>query len=53
MMPKKKKGKGKDKGKPLSSSSRAGLQFPVGRVKKQMKDGRFASRLGKNAPSLQ
>jgi len=51
-------GKGKGKGgrggqgsKPASSrSSRAGLQFPVGRIARFLKTGRYADRVGAGAP---
>lgn len=51
-------GKGKGKGgrggqgsKPASSrSSRAGLQFPVGRIARFLKHGRYADRVGAGAP---
>ncbi len=33
-----------------SRSSRAGLQFPVGRIHSQLKLGRYASRIGAGAP---
>ena len=50
------KGKGKGKGgrgkssKSTSRSARAGLQFPVGRVARYMRNMRLASRLGGGAP---
>jgi len=51
-------GKGKGKGgrggqgsKPATSrSSKAGLQFPVGRIARFLKHGRFAERVGAGAP---
>ena len=47
-------GKGKGKGgsskKAVSRSARAGLQFPVGRVCRHLKAGRFAQRVGAGAP---
>merc|ERR1719194_238464 len=46
-------GKGKGKGaakKAVSRSARAGLQFPVGRIARQLKAGRFAERVGAGAP---
>merc|ERR1711934_1265313 len=46
-------GKGKGKGgaaKAVSRSARAGLQFPVGRVARHMKAGRYAQRVGAGAP---
>lgn len=36
--------------KPVSRSSKAGLQFPVGRLARFMKEGRFAERVGAGAP---
>lgn len=48
------KGKGKggrgDKKKATSHSAMAGLQFPVGRVARHMKQSRVASRIGRGAP---
>jgi histone H3/H4 len=53
----KKKGgfKGNRKGrvsgeKVQSRSSRAGLQFPVGRIGRYLRDGRYAERMGAGAP---
>jgi len=46
-------GRGKGKaggGKVQSKSSRAGLQFPVGRVSRFLRKGRYASRVGSGAP---
>lgn len=47
-------GKGKggrgDKAKPTSRSSKAGLQFPVGRISRYLKKGRYAARVGSGAP---
>lgn len=37
-------------GKSKSRSSRAGLQFPVGRVHRHLRDGNFAARVGAGAP---
>ncbi|ETV79082.1 histone H2A-IV [Aphanomyces astaci] len=42
-------GRGK-KGKSSSRSSKAGLQFPVARVARYLKKGRFAQRVGAGAP---
>merc|ERR1711977_241327 len=42
-------GKGAAK-KAVSRSVRAGLQFPVGRIARFMKHGRFAHRIGAGAP---
>lgn len=36
--------------KRISDSVRAGLQFPVGRVRRYLRKGRFANRIGKTAP---
>ncbi len=36
--------------RPVSRSSKAGLQFPVGRIARFMKQGRFAERVGAGAP---
>eukprot|EP01084_Bolivina_argentea_P196283 336506_1 len=47
------KGKGKGKavgGKQISRSQRAGLQFPVGRIARKMRQGGYASRIGGGAP---
>ena len=42
---------GKGKGKPsVSKTSRAGLQFPVGRVGRYLRKGRYAARVGEGAP---
>ncbi|CAH1792908.1 unnamed protein product [Owenia fusiformis] len=43
------KGKGKRRGA-KSRSSRAGLQFPVGRVHRLLRKGNFARRVGAGAP---
>ena len=44
-------GRGKAKGgKSQSRSSRAGLQFPVGRVSRYLRRGRYAPRVGGGAP---
>lgn len=37
-------------GKSVTRSTRAGLQFPVGRVHRHMRDGRYAARVGAGAP---
>jgi len=37
-------------GKSTTRSSRAGLQFPVGRVHRHLRDGRYAARVGAGAP---
>ncbi|CAI2381585.1 unnamed protein product [Moneuplotes crassus] len=36
--------------KPVSRSTKAGLQFPVGRIARFLKEGRFAERVGSGAP---
>jgi histone H2A len=38
------------KGKAKSRSSKAGLQFPVGRVHRYLRDGGYAERIGAGAP---
>ena len=48
-------GKGKAKGKTASSkqtsrSSKAGLQFPVGRIARFLRHGRYSERVGAGAP---
>jgi histone H2A len=44
-------GKGKHAGaKTMSRSARAGLQFPVGRLARFMKKGRYTERVGAGAP---
>ena len=44
-------GRGKSKGgKAVSRSKKAGLQFPVGRVHRYLKLGKYASRIGAGAP---
>ncbi|GAB2285984.1 hypothetical protein Dimus_020409 [Dionaea muscipula] len=50
-----KKGAGGRKGggpkkKPVSRSVKAGLQFPVGRIGRYLKKGRYAQRVGTGAP---
>ena len=45
------RGKGKSAGKKaVSKSAKAGLQFPVGRVARYLKKGKYASRIGAGAP---
>ena len=44
------KGKGGRGSKQISSSSKAGLQFPVGRVRRYLRKGKYASRVGAGAP---
>jgi len=43
-------GRGKKSATSSSRSTRAGLQFPVGRIHSQLKKGRFAERIGAGAP---
>ncbi|EFN55027.1 hypothetical protein CHLNCDRAFT_52799 [Chlorella variabilis] len=48
------RGKGKTSGKKaVSKSSKAGLQFPVGRIARYLKKGRYAERIGAGAPVLE
>ena len=44
------KGKGKGGAKGTSRSSKAGLQFPVGRINRYLKQGKYATRVGAGAP---
>jgi histone H2A len=45
------RGKGKSSGKKsMTKSAKAGLQFPVGRVARYLKKGRYAERIGAGAP---
>eukprot|EP00878_Enallax_costatus_P000986 GHUV01001118.1.p1 GENE.GHUV01001118.1~~GHUV01001118.1.p1 ORF type:complete len:142 (+),score=29.86 GHUV01001118.1:166-591(+) len=48
------RGKGKsggpDRSKSKSKSSKAGLQFPVGRLARYLRKGRYAERIGAGAP---
>ena len=44
------KGKGKKGGKSTSRSAKAGLQFPVGRMARYLRQGGFAKRVGAGAP---
>jgi histone H2A len=46
----KKTGDKKPAGKGTTRSTRAGLQFPVGRVHRHLRDGRYAARVGAGAP---
>ena len=41
---------GKSKGKAKSRSSRAGLQFPVGRIHRLLRKGNYGERIGAGAP---
>ena len=44
-------GRGKSKGgKNVSRSERAGLQFPVGRIARFLREGRYSPRVGAGAP---
>ncbi|XP_004234016.1 probable histone H2AXb [Solanum lycopersicum] len=44
-------GRGKQKAsKSVSRSSKAGLQFPVGRIARFLKNGKYAERVGAGAP---
>ena len=43
-------GKAKTKGKSRTRSSRAGLQFPVGRVHRLLRKGNYGERVGCGAP---
>ena len=45
-----KSGRGKSKSKSTSRSAKAGLQFPVGRIARHMRNARIAARLGAGAP---
>ena len=42
--------KGGDRKKSISKSIKAGLQFPVGRIARVLKKGRYAQRTGSGAP---
>ena len=44
------RGKGKTSKKSVSKSAKAGLQFPVGRVARFLKKGKYATRIGAGAP---
>jgi histone H2A len=44
------RGKGKTAKKAVSRSAKAGLQFPVGRIARYLKAGKYASRVGAGAP---
>ena len=43
-------GRGKKTSKAISRSHKAGLQFPVGRIHRHLKNGNFADRIGAGAP---
>ena len=49
-MPGRGKGKGKGAGRAVSRAAKAGLQFPVGRIARYLKKGRYAERVGAGAP---
>merc|ERR1711904_379321 len=44
------KGKGKGRSRATSRSARAGITFPVGRVARYMRNGRYTTRVGAGAP---
>ncbi|KAK8532557.1 hypothetical protein V6N13_131877 [Hibiscus sabdariffa] len=44
------RGRGKAMAKAVSRSSKAGLQFPVGRIARFLKKGRYAERFGSGSP---
>ena len=44
------RGKGGSAKKAVSRSAKAGLQFPVGRVHRYLKVGKYATRVGSGAP---
>ncbi|GMI76064.1 histone H2A 3, GAMMA H2AX, gamma histone variant H2AX [Hibiscus trionum] len=44
------RGRGKAMAKAFSRSSKAGLQFPVGRIARFLKKGRYAERVGSGSP---
>ena len=44
------RGKAVERKAARSRSSKAGIQFPVGRMGRFLKDGRYASRIGSGAP---
>ncbi len=44
------RGKAAKKGGARSKSAKAGLQFPVGRIGRFLKNGRYAKRVGSGAP---
>ncbi|XP_073144087.1 histone H2AX-like [Henckelia pumila] len=43
-------GRGKPKSKAVSRSTKAGLQFPVGRIARFLKKGRYSHRVGSGSP---
>ena len=44
------RGKGKTAKKSVTKSAKAGLQFPVGRIARYLKKGKYAERIGAGAP---
>jgi histone H3/H4 len=44
------RGKGKSGKKAVTRSSKAGLQFPVGRISRFLRKGKYAERIGAGAP---
>ena len=44
------RGKGKTGKKAVTKSAKAGLQFPVGRVARYLRTGKYATRIGAGAP---
>lgn len=44
------RGKGENAQKAISKSTKAGLQFPVGRIARFMKEGKYTERVGAGAP---
>merc|ERR1712188_4040 len=44
------RGKGKSSKKAITKSAKAGLQFPVGRVRRYLKTGKYATGIGSGAP---
>merc|ERR1711981_580033 len=44
------RGKGKGRSRATSRSARAGITFPVGRVARYMRNGRYTTRVGAGAP---
>ena len=44
------RGKGKSGKKAITKSAKAGLQFPVGRMARYLKAGKYATRIGAGAP---
>jgi histone H2A len=44
------RGKAVERKSARSRSSKAGIQFPVGRIGRFLKDGRYAARIGSGAP---